>query len=222
MLGGFPSTAVGGVRMLQIGNDCLVEQLGALNDHEHFIGWHVVSHPQSSNPFPGAYLNGRVKLTCESVSTIHQTLVKLEVSFLTKFQSTDSMRSCIRLMYESMLESLSFRLTQPSASLLAVAALQPEILADTGMQSTEQAARLPKTLNLIMNSKDVKGRPKAFSLCQQWDPGSICLTIDQHLLQYLLTARPLPFSMLNFFSLQSRWSSVARLFCMSSLFSTLL
>ena len=48
----------------------------------------MVSHPQSSNPFPGAYLNARVKLTCEHVSIIHQTLLKLEVSFLTEFHTS--------------------------------------------------------------------------------------------------------------------------------------
>lgn len=47
-----------------------------------------MSHPQSSNPFPGAYLNARVKLTLEKVSLIHQTLLKLEVTFLTDFQNS--------------------------------------------------------------------------------------------------------------------------------------
>lgn len=48
----------------------------------------MVSRPQSSNPFPGAYLNARVKVTCEHVSIIHQTLLKLEVSFLTEFHTS--------------------------------------------------------------------------------------------------------------------------------------
>ncbi|KAK9864026.1 hypothetical protein WJX84_010220 [Apatococcus fuscideae] len=110
MLGGAQGTTVGALRTLHFASlhsqGQFMEQLAALDDVEHYMRWHAVPSEANVNPFPGAYLNAGNFLRLKPVTTGCQTLLEVEVKFLTEPSHAEIMQRTLSRQLDAAMAAL--------------------------------------------------------------------------------------------------------------------
>lgn len=158
LLPGQINCQIGAMRFVIIGHSGFVDQLDALDDERYIMKYKLISHPQNTNPFPGAFLNFRANIQLKEVTRGAATFMQWTGEFDTDPQDCEIMRQSIEELFEAGFLELENLVAPPMARSMYHGGQAPP---PVGVMGEGQLGNLQRGLG-SMNLKPSESLPTGF------------------------------------------------------------